>query len=134
MISLMGEQIGSKQWISDTNEILSRLSPGIVEPQSSFCLDVKFRSEGANTSFSLIIGPGGARLEAGMGDKCDVSLLVDRKVATQLNDGSKSVAEAIASGDIKVKGNVNELVNAGDLLAVLAKALGVTLAQEQDSS
>ncbi|MDA8081082.1 MAG: hypothetical protein M0Z96_05670 [Actinomycetota bacterium] len=126
----MGEQIGSKQWISDSNEILSRLSSGIIETQNNFCIEVKFRSEGGNTSFSLIIGPHGARLEAGTGIKCRVSLLVDRRVAAELSDGSKTIAEAISNGDIKINGNINELVNAGDLLAGLAKALGAILSGE----
>lgn len=126
----MGEEIGSKQWISNSNQTLSRLSTGMGDTQSSLCLEVELRSEGANTSFSLIVGPRGARLEEGTGAKCDVSLLVERNVAAQLNDGTKSVAEAIASGDIKIKGNVDKLVNAGDLLAYLAKALGPVLSGE----
>ncbi len=126
----MGEEIGSIQWITSSNKILSRLSSGKFKDPNSFCLEIELRSEGAGKSFSLIIGPSGARLEAGAATKCDVSLIVDRKVAAQLNEGSKSVAQAIASGDIKVKGNVDGLVNAGDLLADLTKALGPIMAGE----
>ncbi len=119
----MANEIGSHKWIGKSNETLSQLSVDADGGQSGLCLGVELRSESNNTSFSLNVGSDGTRLEAGIGAACDVKIIVDRKVATEINEGKKSVADAIASGEIKIRGNVDKLVNAGDLLTYFAKAL-----------
>ncbi len=123
----MDEEIGTQQWIAKSNEILSKLHLNSPIPGEDLTVVIEIRSDQGVTSFSLRVGKDGPRLGPAGDLEDSPTLILDQKTAVQLHEGSKSVAEAISEGGIKIKGKVESLVDTGDTLASFAKALATIL-------
>lgn len=123
----MAEEIGTPQWIAKSNETLSRLPLDSPIPGEDLTLVIEIRSNQGGTSFSLRVGKDGPRLGPVKDREESPTLILDRKTARELHEGTQSVAEAISEGSIKIKGKVERLVDAGDTLSRFAKALATIL-------
>lgn len=112
-------EIGSDKWLETNNAIVSA-SP---EESGDFALGIEI-SDGLDTrAYSLIIERGSKRLESGIAETCPVRLKISKSVADQLHSGTRSVADAISNGEIKISGHAETLIGAGGILSVLSKAL-----------
>ncbi len=123
----MDEKIGTPQWITKNNEILSKLHLDSPLPGGDITLVIEIRSDQGDTSFSLRVGKDGPRLGPVGHIEDSPTLILDQKTAHELHEGTKSVAEAISEGSVKIKGKVESLVDAGDTLSRFAKALATIL-------
>lgn len=120
----MTEQVGSIEWIEKCNLLLGRL-PEIEQEQpiDNFYMGINLLGEPEELSFSLAVGPKGARLERGINDNCKVWVKLEGGVARQLHGGILPVSEAISQGTIKISGDIDTLVNASSHLSTLSSAL-----------
>ncbi len=119
----MDEEIGTPPWIDKSNGTLEKLKLSQAPPHDDLVLSIELVSERGNVSFSLILEADGPKLIAGTEAASDVTISLDQNVARDLHLGSVSVAEAISAGEIKLKGRVDRLLQAGDALSYIAKAL-----------
>lgn len=112
-------EIGSDEWLKTNNAFISVL-PGEF---GDFSLGIEI-SDGPETQmYSLIIEHGTPRLESGIPETCPIRLKITKTVAGRLHRGTTSVAEAISNGDIKISGHAETLINSGEILSVLSRAL-----------
>ena len=123
----MPEDIGTQKWIDASNATLARLQnpPGEA---TKLEVAVELKSDTGSSYFSLVIDDDGARLEPGSTSGSRVGIVIDRQLAVEINQGTKSVAEVIENGGIKIKGNAGSLADSADLLSRLAKSLSTILA------
>ena len=70
---------------------------------------------------------GSATLVPGSTEPADVTLVEDWSTAEAIVSGSRSLPDLLTAGKIKLRGNSNALVSAGDLLARIAPLIAAAL-------
>ena len=70
---------------------------------------------------------GSATLVPGSTELADVTLVEDWSTAEAIVSGSRSLPDLLTAGKIKLRGNSNALVSAGDLLARIAPLIAAAL-------
>lgn len=119
----MAAEIGTPEWIDESNRALRMLRFDTRPEQQELTVIVKITSKNALASYALTLGKEGPRLQSASDVADGVVLSMDRKVADELHSGARSVSDAISEGEIKLGGQVEMLIRAGDMLSQLAKAL-----------
>lgn len=122
----MAEEIGSEKWIEENNSKLAQINGGSELDGISLKIGIELRSESDTISYSLAIDNGVAELAPGKADS-DVILTIDPAVAKEINSGTKQVADAIAEGYVKIRGNVKLLIASEEVLSNLAEALSAVI-------
>ena len=76
---------------------------------------------------------GSASLTRDSTDAADVTLVEDWPTAVAIGTGTALLADLLAAGKIKLRGDSNALVSAGELLARVAPILAAVLADGERS-
>ena len=92
------------------------------------------RDECGEVRFTIVLGrDGSASLTRNSTDAADVTLVEDWPTAVAIGTGTALLADLLAAGKIKLRGDSNALVSAGELLARVAPILAAVLADGERS-
>lgn len=121
----MTNDVGTPEWIKKNNSILSRLEPSDDANIRPVELGVELSS--SDRRFTLSIDNKGVQIKNGISPQCNLKIKIPDAVASEIHQGTLSVAEAISNGEIKIVGDINALMESSGTFAELSKVLQNTL-------
>lgn len=122
----MTNDVGTPEWIEKNNLILSRLETSDDANMTPIELGVELSS--LDRQFTLHIDDTGVQIKNGISPRCNLRIKIPDATASEIHQGTLSVAEAITNGEIKIAGDINALMQSSGTLSQLSKALQNKLA------
>jgi putative sterol carrier protein len=122
----MTNDVGTPEWIEKNNLILSRLETSDDANITPIELGVELSS--FDRQFTLCIDNTGVQIKIGLTPRCNLRIKIPDEIASEIHEGTLSVAEAISNGEIKVAGDINTLMQSSGTFSQLSKALQNKLA------
>jgi alkyl sulfatase BDS1-like metallo-beta-lactamase superfamily hydrolase len=110
----------SDEWIAALDEVATAAAP--VEALAGVALTVLQVVEVApdrEVRYHLRIEDGSVHVAPGSTDDADLTLFVDGTTARALHAGELNAQRALASGHLRVRGDLNRMLGSGDAFAVL---------------
>ncbi len=116
----------SAAWFDEFDARLSGLIVGELDHPALALGQVIHSPDGTTVSYTLLLGSGvPGRLIRDSTEEATVTLVCDLATAQSITEGA-SVTELLATGQIKIRGNVNSLLSSQEELGALTQALSAT--------
>ncbi len=110
----------SDEWIAALDEVATAAAPvEALAGLSLTVLQVVEESPDRQVRYQLRIEDRSVHVVPGSTDDADLTLFVDGATARALHTGELNAQRALASGHLRVRGDLNRMLGSGDVLAVL---------------